>query len=114
MHELALMQNVLQTVELDAAQYNFDQINKIKLVIGQLTMALPDSLIFAFEALKPDTIFANASLVIEERQALCQCQSCQQEYKLDDFYQFICPSCGSSDINVQGGKELYIDYYEGA
>jgi hydrogenase nickel incorporation protein HypA/HybF len=113
MHELALMQNVLQTVELDAAQRHINRINKVKLVIGQLTMALPDSLVFAFEALKPGTIFADASLVIEERQALCQCLSCRQEYKLDDYFQFICPACGSSDVQVQGGKELYIDYYEG-
>lgn len=113
MHELALMQSVLQTVELDAAQHHIERINKVKLVIGQLTMALPDSLVFAFDALKTGTIFANASLVIEERPALCQCQSCQQEYKLDDYFQFICPACGSSDVQVQGGKELYIDYYEG-
>jgi len=54
MHELTLMQSVLQTVEQDAAQHGINRINKVKLVIGQLTMALPDSLIFAFEALKPE------------------------------------------------------------
>ncbi len=44
MHELSLMQNVLQTVELSAEQHHICRINKVKLVIGQLTMALPDSL----------------------------------------------------------------------
>ncbi|HOQ09957.1 MAG TPA: hydrogenase maturation nickel metallochaperone HypA [Syntrophomonadaceae bacterium] len=113
MHELTLMQSVLQTVEQDAAQHGINRINKVKLVIGQLTMALPDSLIFAFEALKPGTMFSDASLIIEERHAQCTCHSCQQEYKLDDYFQFVCPTCGSTDIEVEGGKELYIDYYEG-
>ncbi|MFY9119893.1 MAG: hydrogenase maturation nickel metallochaperone HypA [Syntrophomonadaceae bacterium] len=113
MHELSLMQNVLQTVELSAEQHHICRINKVKLVIGQLTMALPDSLLFAFEALKPGTIFANASLVVEEQKARCQCRRCRQEFELDEFYGLVCPQCGNIDIQVQGGDEMYVDFYEG-
>jgi len=88
------MQNVLQTVELSAEQHHICRINKVKLVIGQLTMALPDSLQFAFEALKPGTIFANASLVVEEQKARCQCRRCGRSLNWMSFMVWYVPNAG--------------------
>ena len=113
MHELSLMQDVLQTVELSAEQHNIRRINKVKLVVGQLTMALPDSLGLAFEAFKAGTILADAVLVMEEQKAECHCRQCHQVFGVDEFYCLICPNCGSAEIQIQSGDRLYIDYYEG-
>ena len=47
MHEMALMDGVLNAVRESARDRNLSKINKIKLVVGKFSMALPDSLQFA-------------------------------------------------------------------
>jgi hydrogenase nickel incorporation protein HypA/HybF len=113
MHELSIIQSVVDTVKKSAWEHKLKRVNKVKLVIGKLTMALPDSLQFAFEALAIDEMFENAVLEIEERNISCLCNSCQSCFQVDDKYRFICPQCGHDRVNIISGRELYIDYFEG-
>jgi Zn finger protein HypA/HybF involved in hydrogenase expression len=41
-----------------------------------------------------------------------ECKDCQHRYEIKN-YEFICPSCSGVNIKLVGGRELYIDYYEG-
>jgi len=113
MHELSIIQSVVDTVRDSALQNGIMRVNKVKLVIGKMTMALPDSLQFAFEAIIIDEMFENAVLEIEERDITCECSSCQHRFSVDDAYRFICPNCGHDQVDIIGGRELYIDYFEG-
>lgn len=113
MHELSLMQGVLDNVRNSAIENGIDRVTVIKLVIGQLTMVHVDSLQFSFEALKYEDMFNQAQLIIETRLAQCLCQTCGNQFIMDDSYIAICPKCNSSSIKVQGGNELQIEYYEG-
>ncbi|MBP8819715.1 MAG: hydrogenase maturation nickel metallochaperone HypA [Syntrophomonadaceae bacterium] len=113
MHELSIIQSVVDTVRDSAEKNGLKRVNKVKLVIGKLTMALPDSLQFAFEAVIVDEMFKNAVLEIEERDVTCECNSCQHRFVVDDAYCFICPNCGHDRVDIIGGRELYIDYFEG-
>lgn len=46
------------------------RVERIKLVVGKLSMALPDSLQFAFEAIKAgEELFRQADLEIEEKKS---------------------------------------------
>lgn len=114
MHELSLMQSVMDIVKDSAAQNSIQKVNKVKLVVGKYSMALPDSLHFAFEAISGvEALFKGAVLEIEEKEILCQCQQCQQTIQIEDTYRFICPLCGSNKVEIIQGRELYLDYYEG-
>jgi len=114
MHELSLMQGVMDIVKESAAQNGILKVNKVKLVVGKFSMALPDSLHFAFEALSGvEPLFKGAVLEIEAKEILCQCQQCRQINQLEDSYHFVCSSCGSTKVDIIQGRELYLDYYEG-
>lgn len=114
MHELSLMTGIMDTVKQSAAQNNIMRVEKIKLVIGKLSMALPDSLQFAFDALKQDEkLFKEAVLEIEEKEISCLCSNCKQSFMVDKTYHFICPECASNKVEIVGGRELYIDFFEG-
>ena len=54
MHELSLMTSVVETIRESAEINNICRVKKIKLVIGRLSQALPDSLRFAFSVLCND------------------------------------------------------------
>lgn len=113
MHELSIIQSVVDTVRDCAEKNGLKKVNKVKLVIGKMTMALPDSLQFAFEAIAVDGMFKDAVLEIEEKDITCECSSCQHHFQIDDAYCFICPNCGHERVDIIGGRELYIDYFEG-
>lgn len=114
MHELSLMTGVLDVVRDSARQNQITRINKVKLVVGKFSMAMPDSLRFAFEAMAGvEELFQGAVLEIEEKEILCLCQQCQQTSQMEDSYHFVCSACGSTKVEIIQGRELYLDYYEG-
>lgn len=113
MHELSIMQGVLDAIRDSAAQNDINRINKLKLVIGSLTMIMPDSLRLAFQALSQEELFREADMQIEEVPALIRCQVCDGETAQEDPYCFVCSACGSNQVEVVKGREMYLDYYEG-
>ena len=66
MHELAIVEDLMNTVVQSAQERKLKRVKSIKIVVGKKTSALPDSLQFCFEALSPETILAGARLEIEE------------------------------------------------
>lgn len=114
MHEMYLMQGVLDAVRESASQRKIVKITEIKLVVGKFSMALPDSLQFAFEILSSgEDLLKGASLIIEEKEIVCECKHCHSQFGVDTGYRFVCPHCGNRQAEVVSGRELYIDYYEG-
>jgi len=113
MHELSIMEGVMDMVRESARDHNISKVNKLKLVIGKLTMVLPDSLQFSFEVLSQDELFHGAVLDIEMRDIKILCKQCGQYSVLEDGYSFVCPECGSNHVDIVNGRELYLDNYEG-
>jgi hydrogenase nickel incorporation protein HypA/HybF len=113
MHELSLMQNVIEIVRQDALNHNINRVDKLKLVVGSLTTALPDSLQFAFKVLGQDEMFNQAVLEIEEKPVVYYCRHCQQKFPVKNDYCFVCPVCGGSEADIVEGRELYVEFYEG-
>lgn len=114
MHELSLMQSVVELVKSSAVQNNIVRVNKVKLVVGRMSMALPDSLRFAFEAIAAtENLLKGAVLEIEATDILCECQDCRIITRIDDGCSFICSNCASTTLEIIQGRELHLDYYEG-
>jgi hydrogenase nickel incorporation protein HypA/HybF len=113
MHEMSLMENVIDIIRRNARENSITKVDRLKLVVGRLSMALPDSLKFAFEVLSQDDMFQGAILEIEEKDIVCYCPECEQRFNVQSDYCFCCPSCGQNRVDIIEGRELYIDYYEG-
>ncbi|MGE5702537.1 MAG: hydrogenase maturation nickel metallochaperone HypA [Clostridia bacterium] len=64
MHEVSLMSEILAVVTAAAKERELARIHKIKLVVGELTSAMPDSLQFAFELLRREPVSEQAVLEI--------------------------------------------------
>ena len=109
------MESVLSQIKESAALNGINRISKVKIVVGQMTMAEPCSMRFAFKALTKidEPFYINTLLEIEERPVSCKCDDCASSFAPPDIYTFLCPNCNSPHIEVTGGRELYLDYYEG-
>ncbi len=114
MHEVGLISNILDMVRDDAACRNISRIKKIHLLIGKFSMVLPDSMQFAFEALRDgEYLFQDALLYIEEKDLECLCNDCKHSFTIVDYHDFTCPHCSCADVQITAGRELSILSYEG-
>ncbi|BEL03058.1 hydrogenase maturation nickel metallochaperone HypA [Actinoplanes sichuanensis] len=103
MHELAIAENIVDTVCSRAAGR---PVRRVTLRIGALTAVLPDHIRFCFELAAAGTAAHGAALDLDLRPAVVFCRSCQVEQRLPDLIP-LCP-CGSADVTVTTGRELDI------
>ena len=115
MHEMALMGDILNIIIEDAEQKGIKQFNKIELLVGELSNAMPDALEMAFAIYKeqnPQLFSENASPHIQHEEALSECVFCQTRYK-PDLKISICPSCNMPSGKLISGETFQVLSYEG-
>ena len=105
MHEVGLMQNALDLAFTRAESEGAKRIEAIRLRVGALSGAVPESLEFAFEGLKKGTIAEGARLDLDFVPVRCLCRSCRTEFEPGD-YVLTCPSCGREDFDILAGYEM--------
>jgi hydrogenase nickel incorporation protein HypA/HybF len=96
MHELSIVASLFEIV---------------KLKVGKLAGVVPEFLRTAFDMYKKGTIADEAVLEIEEVTFKIKCQKCQAETEREDFV-FICPACGSKELQPLAGTELLLEKIE--
>lgn len=112
MHELGIMTGVVDSVVEVAAGANALSVEVVTLRVGEMTEAIEDALVFAFEALKEDQpLLANAQLNVIMVGPRSRCYDCGLEFDHDRFH-VKCPDCGSALTRLIAGRELQIDNIE--
>lgn len=110
MHELTIAESINNIVQETLGERKA-RVSRINLEIGKLTAVVPDSLRFCFQFVAKDTPAENAELNIEEIPVRCRCAECRSEFTLD-FPVFLCPHCGSGEVKLLSGRELFIKSIE--
>lgn len=111
MHEMAIAQSILDIVLQTAADHGATRVSTIKLLIGEMTQIVPQSLEFGFSTLAAGTIAQHASLQIKILPAQGKCTQCGCQFYIQCF-KFRCPECHSDSIGVLSGRELLVDALE--
>lgn len=111
MHELGIMTGVMDAVTTSAKQAGATCVLKVNLSVGEMTEAIEDALMFAFEALSEGTFCEGAELEINMVRPKSRCLECGAEYEHDRFH-MLCPECNSFATELIAGRELQIDSIE--
>lgn len=111
MHEMGIMQGILDAAVSAAADAGAPRISAIALTIGETTEIQDFALQFAFEALSPGTIAEGAELKVTFNHLRSRCNDCSQEFG-HERYDMLCPHCGSFNLTTLQGNEMRIDYIE--
>jgi hydrogenase nickel incorporation protein HypA/HybF len=111
MHEMGIAQSILDIVEQEMARHGATRLTTIRLVIGEFTAIVPESLTFCFEVITKDTPYEGVKLEMEKVPLTGRCSDCGEEFVIKE-YQFICPKCGSSKVETISGKELFVKEIE--
>ena len=107
MHEMGVAQNILDIALKAANQEGATKISRINLLAGELRGIVPMQLSFCFSIVAKDSIASGAYLNVEEVPVSGHCNSCSADFKVEE-YNYLCPKCGSTGIQVTGGTELRI------
>jgi len=108
MHELAITQSMLDIVLEKAKESGAQKVGAINLVVGELSGYVPESVSFYFDFLAKDTIAEGAALNFKAVSPRARCRSCDKPFEIKEF-DWSCPRCGGSDIEITAGKELTIE-----
>lgn len=108
MHEASIALNVIEIAAKNCRKAGYGRIDSIKLRIGRASGIMPDALLFAFDALKIDTIAEKATVMIDEIPVGGLCGSCGKDFVTEEAYVLCCPECGSASFKINTGRELEI------
>ncbi|MBI5632007.1 MAG: hydrogenase maturation nickel metallochaperone HypA [Nitrospirae bacterium] len=108
MHELSIAQNVLEIISEQCIKSGHTKIDSVNLRIGRASGIMPDALFFAFNAIKTDSLAAEALLNIEEVPVTGLCNDCSHSFIVQEEYILNCPVCKGSSFQITSGRELDI------
>lgn len=115
MHEMALMGDILNIIKEDADRKNVKQLQKVELIVGEMSNAMPDALQMAFAIFKEqnEAFFSkNAQLIIHLEEAQAECIFCKTTYKPNHKIS-ICPECNMPSGKLIVGETFQVLSYEG-
>jgi hydrogenase nickel incorporation protein HypA/HybF len=110
-HELSVTQSIVDSVLEEMNARGLERIGAVHLKLGRMTTFVPDCVKFYYDALTADTPLAGSELVIEEIDVTGRCNNCGAGLEFDEPF-FVCPECGSVDIEILSGREILIDALE--
>lgn len=107
MHEISLLESVLETLETQARQQHFTQVKQISLEIGALSCVAADALRFGFDVVMKGSLAENAELLIVEVAGQGRCSKCGELVELETLHD-PCSQCGAFGVTVTQGEQMRI------
>lgn len=111
MHEMSLCEGVLQVIEDNARQQNYEKVSAVWLEIGALAGVEVEAMRFCFDAVTRGSIADGARLEILGTPGTAWCMGCMKSVTVSARYD-LCPSCGGAQLHVTGGDEMRIKELE--
>jgi len=111
MHEGALTEDLFEHVMIHAGQAGARKVTRVKVTIGKLSDATPESIEFYFKSLAPGTPAESAVLEFERTPGTAKCPACGKEFEVEELYA-TCPACGHFPVTITGGDSVYLSSLE--
>ncbi|UCD58629.1 MAG: hydrogenase maturation nickel metallochaperone HypA [Candidatus Hydrogenedentota bacterium] len=111
MHEMSVAQSILRIVLTEAQRNGATRIRTVRIRAGELRGIVPEQLSFFFEFITKDTLAEGAALDFERVPIKARCKPCEHTFMVRN-YEFSCPECKSSDVDVVEGMELAVKEIE--
>ena len=116
MHEFSIVEGIVKAVLEEAARHEAISVEEVYVEVGDLAFLNSAQLIFAFNALKKDTIMANAQILIANIEATVKCRECDytgaMEPEGEEEHHFatpfiICPEC-NGPVDILTGRQCTV------
>ena len=112
MHELSVTQALLDSVNRAAAEQQLSRVSRVNLIMGEGFDYVPEVIQEYFTALAEGTPAEGAVISTTSRPVKIYCHRCDKTYDEKGLSTIRCVHCGTRDIDIVSGKELFIDSIE--
>lgn len=111
MHELSLLQELIEIAAAEAKRHKARRIDRIRLTVGVLSGVEPQALRFAFPVAREGTLAAQAELELIISPVVALCAKCDNSFSPADIV-YACPACGTIASQLCTGEELILETLE--
>jgi len=111
MHEMSLVESIMDAIFEMKEKNNWDKVKKVVIRVGEMRQVIPEIMVFAFNTASKSTPLDGAELVIEDVKLHFRCKKCMKEWGEENMA-FLCPFCGSIEVELLNGMELEIESLE--
>jgi hydrogenase nickel incorporation protein HypA/HybF len=101
-HEASIVEELMATALRHAAGR---RILDVQVRVGLLTGVSPDAMQFYFEAVREESLGAQAILSVVMAPLCARCTACQERFELAEVA-WSCPRCGEAALEFDNGSEL--------
>lgn len=108
MHESGLTEDLFAHAMHHAREANARRVTRVRVVIGALSDATPDSIRFYFDTLAPGTIAEGAELEFDTAPGQAHCNACGRDVAVEELVA-VCPACGEFALTITGGNAVFLD-----
>jgi len=112
MHELSIVESIVEAVTETAADYPGARVKSVRLRVGVLAAVVEDSLQFCWGLATEGSPLAGAALVVKPVSVRVHCTACGCDGEIAGVQSFRCPSCGEPAADLRQGRELEIESIE--
>jgi hydrogenase nickel incorporation protein HypA/HybF len=111
MHELSLVLSVVNKISSLCEQNKWKRVSRVTFKVGLMRQIEPEILAFAFSSATVGTALEGSEISIIEMPIIFKCKSCGKSSDTEDP-RFVCPNCGSSNVDIVSGMEFVIESIE--
>ena len=111
MHESGLTEDLFTHTMQHAQEANAKRVTRVRVVIGELSDATPDSIRFYFDSMAAGTIAEDALLEFGVAPGQAHCTACGNDVAIHELFA-TCPRCGAFALEVTSGSSVYLDSLE--
>lgn len=108
MHEVAICQSIIETIEEELNEQELTRVREIHLKVGKLSCVDPGVLQHVFGYMIIESPFQNAQLKIQLLDIIAECEMCGEKFEVVQS-KFICPNCNRPTSKILQGQELQIN-----
>lgn len=107
MHEYSVVQALLEQIEDIAEKNEATKVTKIIVKIGVMSGIEAHLLEIAFNTFKEKTVADDAEFIMNIQPVTIECNSCSKISELEKIH-YCCQACGSVDVNVIDGEDMFL------
>lgn len=107
MHEMSIAQSLIAIVKEEMIENNAKRLRSVRVNIGEMSGIVPETLKTCFEIITAKGNMKGAVLKMDIAPLVGGCRKCRKEFKVEE-YNFSCPECESTDIDIISGREMNI------
>jgi len=111
MHELAITQSMVDLVLEEAGKAGTSKIQKINLVIGEMSGYVEECVQSYFDLFAKDTIAEGAKLFCTMVPTQARCRDCGGTFSPKEL-DWTCPHCQGNRMEIVAGNELRVESIE--